>query len=137
MSLADFERDLRADGATQLVGEHVHGLGDAVEVDLDTRRLGRAVVGDEEVVRILRAVRRALPAHGTLVIAEPLSGTSAGARMADAYFGLYLLAMGSGRARSVAALSQLLRAAGFARPQLLPTHLPAQLCLIVAKAASS
>ena len=92
--------------------------------------------GDEAVLRILRAARQALPPRGTLIVAETLSGTSVGARTADAYFGLYLLGMGSGRARSLAALSQLLQAAGFAAPQLLPTQLPAQLCVVVAKAGS-
>jgi demethylspheroidene O-methyltransferase len=92
--------------------------------------------GDDAVLRILRAARRALPARGTLVIAEPLSGTSVGARTADAYFGMYLHAMGSGRARTLAALAQLLHLAGFGGPRLLPTQLPAQLCVIVAKVRS-
>lgn len=92
--------------------------------------------GDDAVLHILRAVRGALPARGTLVIAEPLSGTSAGARTADAYFGMYLFAMGSGRPRSLAELGQLLRRAGFAEPRLIPTQLPAQLCVIVAKVGS-
>ena len=98
----------------------------------------RYISGPGETTTTLgvRAARQALPPRGTLIVAETLSGTSVGARTADAYFGLYLLGMGSGRARSLAALSQLLQAAGFAAPQLLPTQLPAQLCVVVAKAGS-
>jgi demethylspheroidene O-methyltransferase len=88
---------------------------------------------DDAVLRILRAVRRALPAHGRLVIAEPLSGASASARTADAYFGLYLLAMGSGRTRSLHELSRLLLTTGFAPPRLLTTRLPAQLRVVIAE----
>jgi demethylspheroidene O-methyltransferase len=46
--------------------------------------------------------------------------------MGDAYFGLYLLAMGSGRPRSVERLVELLAEAGFGRARALPTRLPIQ-----------
>jgi demethylspheroidene O-methyltransferase len=47
-------------------------------------------------------------------------------RVADAYFGFYLLAMGQGRARSPAQISALLAAAGFGRTRELFTHVPLQ-----------
>lgn len=81
---------------------------------------------DAQALALLKAARAALPAGGRLLLAEPMSGTRDTAAMADAYFGLYLLAMKSGRARSVAELSALLQAAGFERVQALPTRQPLQ-----------
>jgi demethylspheroidene O-methyltransferase len=88
---------------------------------------------DAAVLRILTAVRRVLPPHGTLLIAEPLAGTADGGLVADAYFGFYLLAMGSGCTRTYVQLRTLLRAAGFGAPRVLPTALPAQLRVLVAR----
>ena len=68
---------------------------------------------DEVVQRLLAAVRRVLPPGGTLVIGEPLAGAPGAAPMGDAYFGLYLHAMGSGRPRSAQQLAAMLRQAGF------------------------
>ena len=42
----------------------------------------------------------------------------------DAYFGFYLLAMGSGRARRRAELAQLLQVAGFTGIRFLPSTRP-------------
>ncbi|MEO1474389.1 MAG: methyltransferase, partial [Pseudomonadota bacterium] len=49
---------------------------------------------DEQVMRILHRAREALSEGGTLLIAEPTADSK---RIGDAYFGLYLWAMGSGR----------------------------------------
>jgi len=49
---------------------------------------------DPEVLRLLRAVHEQLPPQGVLLLAEPMAGDKATDRVADAYFGLYLLAMG-------------------------------------------
>ncbi|MEO8318691.1 MAG: methyltransferase [Bradyrhizobium sp.] len=68
---------------------------------------------DEAVMTLLRAVRRALPPHGTLLIAEPLSGVKGAEPIGDAYFAFYLLAMGSGRPRTFERLAEMLTAAGF------------------------
>ena len=68
---------------------------------------------DDAVMTLLRAVRRVLPAHGTLLIAEPLSGTRGAEPIGDAYFGFYLLAMGSGRPRTFERLAEMLQSAGF------------------------
>ena len=42
----------------------------------------------------------ALPADGTLLLAEPMAGSRGAEPVGDAYFGFYLLAMGSGRPRT-------------------------------------
>lgn len=82
---------------------------------------------DDRVLAILRAIRKALaPRGGHLLLAEPLAGTPGAEAVGDAYFGLYLLAMGKGRARSAAALSDLMREAGFVDIRQRPTRLPLQ-----------
>jgi demethylspheroidene O-methyltransferase len=78
---------------------------------------------DDSVLAILRAARRALPADGVLLIAEPMAETK-GAEPVGAYFAFYLLAMGSGRPRTPAALTALLEKAGFGQMCLLPTRRP-------------
>ncbi len=81
---------------------------------------------DDGIVRkLLRAAHAALPPGGTLLIAEPMSGTRGGEPIADAYFGMYLHAMGSGRARTPEEITALLREAGFGAPSIHATHLPA------------
>lgn len=87
---------------------------------------------DERVLTILRAARAALPDDGSLLIAEPLSGTSGAEAMADAYFGFYLLAMGRGQARRPARLAQMLEASGFMPPRLIPTRIPLQTSVLLA-----
>jgi demethylspheroidene O-methyltransferase len=78
---------------------------------------------DDSVLAVLRAARRALPADGVLLIAEPMAETR-GAEAVGAYFGFYLLAMGSGRPRTPEALTGLLEQAGFEHVRLLPTRRP-------------
>jgi demethylspheroidene O-methyltransferase len=68
---------------------------------------------DDDVRRILRKVHDALSPGGTVLIAEPMSGTRGAEAMGDAYFGFYLLAMGQGRPRTAQRLFELLREAGF------------------------
>lgn len=70
---------------------------------------------DERALALLAAARRSLAPDGMLLIAEPLAGGRAAGPWIDAYFHIYLLAMGSGRPRDFATLSGLLRRAGFGR----------------------
>ena len=88
---------------------------------------------DAGVVRLLRAVRAALPPGGALLIAEPMSGQAGTEPMADAYFGFYLLAMGQGRPRTPEAVMELVRAAGFREARLRPTARPLLTSLVVAR----
>jgi demethylspheroidene O-methyltransferase len=89
---------------------------------------------DDEALRILRAARKALPTGGTLMLTEPMSGTPGAEPIGDAYFGFYLLAMGSGRPRTVSEISGMLRAAGFSVPRSVRTRRPMLTSLIVARA---
>jgi demethylspheroidene O-methyltransferase len=96
---------------------------------------------DDARVRILlSAARQVLLKSGNpearLLIAEPMADTPGAARMGDAYFGFYLLAMGRGRARTPAELNVLLKSCGFSAPTLLPTRIPMQTSLLVAKIAT-
>ncbi|MDP3600397.1 MAG: methyltransferase [Bosea sp. (in: a-proteobacteria)] len=80
---------------------------------------------DDAAVRALLArIRACLPPGGTLLIAEPMAGSADTRRMAEAYFAFYLLAMGSGRARSPEELTAFLREAGFTEIRTLRTRRP-------------
>jgi demethylspheroidene O-methyltransferase len=86
---------------------------------------------DAAAMAILRSALQALPRGGTLLLAEPMAGTK-GAEPVAAYFGFYLLAMGSGQPRRPEALAQLLRTAGFSRVRLVPTRRPMLVQVLVA-----
>lgn len=79
---------------------------------------------DDSVRMILRAARAALPSGGTVLVAEPMSGTPGAAPIGDAYFGLYLTAMRSGRPRTAAELTAMLAEAGFRDVRPWSTHTP-------------
>lgn len=89
---------------------------------------------DGPATALLRNIRAALPRGGRLLIAEPMADAPGARAMGDAYFGLYLWAMGSGRPRSPAEIGAMLRAAGFVRPRLCRTGLPLNVQILVAVA---
>ena len=92
---------------------------------------------DDAARRILERARSALPAGGTLLLAEPMAGTAGAEASGDAYFGFYLLAMGSGRPRTRAELEAMVLDAGFTRARLLPARTPLLARVIIATAAAS
>ncbi|MBU1358074.1 MAG: methyltransferase [Gammaproteobacteria bacterium] len=112
-------------------------LDDELPAGADIATLVRVVHDhdDAAALRILRAVRRALGTDGVLLVAEPMARTRGAERMGDAYFGIYLFAMGSGKPRTQAALTALLHEAGFDRVQALRTRMPLQTGLLVARVA--
>jgi demethylspheroidene O-methyltransferase len=87
---------------------------------------------DAKAQALLHQVRRALPPGGTLLVAEPFGGQRNTGPLADAYFGLYLWAMGTGRARTEAEHRGMLEAAGFVRIRRIPTRTPLWTDLLVA-----
>jgi demethylspheroidene O-methyltransferase len=89
---------------------------------------------DDDVVRaLLTAAYKALAADGVLVIAEPLADAPGAGRLIDAYFNVYLLAMGSGRPRSFAEIRRFLEDAGFREVRLRRTRIPLVTSVITAK----
>ncbi|PZN97602.1 MAG: methyltransferase [Alphaproteobacteria bacterium] len=87
---------------------------------------------DAVVAALLAAVHAVLPAGGALLIAEPMAGTPGAQAMGDAYFGLYLWAMGSGRPRTAETYQAMLRTAGFGRVREVRVGLPMVTRLLVA-----
>ncbi len=90
--------------------------------------------GDEVALTVLRRARAALEPGGTLLVVEPFAGIKGAERVGAAYFGLYLFAMGRGRARTIAQHQALLRAAGFSRTRIVPTRYPVHTGIIAAQA---
>lgn len=88
---------------------------------------------DAPVLALLDRARATLAPGGRLIVAEPMADPRASRRVADAYFGLYLLAMGSGRPRSPDALSAMLRRSGFDRIRLVRTRNGPMATIIVAR----
>lgn len=109
---------------------------DALPAGADIATLVRVLHdhNDAEVVALLDSARSALLPGGTLLVAEPMADTQGAKSMGDAYFGFYLLAMGSGQPRTSARLTELLQAAGFHQIRLLATHMPLQTQVLLARA---
>ncbi len=87
---------------------------------------------DEVVEALLPKIRSALPPNGKLLILEPMADTPGAREMGDAYFGLYLWAMGSGRPRSKKEYHKLLEKAGFSHSASIPVDLPLVASALVA-----
>lgn len=112
-------------------------LTDALPTGADVATLVRVIHDhdDADAMTILHAVHAVLPPGGTLLLAEPMAGTRGAEAMGDAYFGFYLFAMGRGRPRREDELTSMLRAAGFDAVQRVPTRMPLQAQLLVARRA--
>jgi demethylspheroidene O-methyltransferase len=89
---------------------------------------------DAPAAALLANIRRALAPGATLLIAEPMAGKRGHAPMGDAYFGMYLLAMGSGQPRTPAEIIAMAKAAGFASARPKHTASPMTTQLVVATA---
>ena len=87
---------------------------------------------DARISTLLRNIGAALPVGGTLLVAEPMADTPDAEPVGDAYFGLYFLAMGRGKARTYKQMATLLNNAGFAAIRQLPTRMPLQTSVVVA-----
>ena len=88
---------------------------------------------DETVRMLLAKAHACLPDGGRLIVAEPMSGGARPTRPGDAYFGVYCLAMQTGRARSAEEIVGHLRAAGFAHVAAIRTSRPFVTGLVVAR----
>jgi len=125
----------------QGLGQRVRAVGgdfhrDQLPAGADVISLVRVVHDhdDAQLLVLLRAARDALAPGGVLLLAEPLANTAGAQAMGDAYFGIYLWAMGSGRPRSLCELARLLAAAGFGHPRLLANAMPLQTRVLLVRA---
>ena len=73
---------------------------------------------DATVAERLAKCFAALPVGGRLIISEPMRGGAKPERAGDAYFALYTLAMGTGKARSAQEGAALCQQAGFSDIQM-------------------
>lgn len=89
---------------------------------------------DGPASRLLTNIHRSLAPGAQLLIAEPMARAPGAEGMGEAFFGMYLWAMGSGRARSAEEIAAMARAAGFARTRIVPTPQPVNAGIVVAYA---
>ncbi|MEM6476691.1 MAG: methyltransferase [Pseudomonadota bacterium] len=89
---------------------------------------------DEPAMALLRNIHKSLSPGARLMIAEPMAQIPGAEGMGEAFFGLYLWAMGSGRPRSPETIRQMLREAGFSSTRSVATLQPVNASLIVARA---
>lgn len=87
---------------------------------------------DDPASKLLANVRKSLAPGGKLLIAEPMAQVPGAEGMGEAFFGLYLWAMGSGRARSRKEIAEMLRSAGFRRVQFIATPQPVNASIAIA-----
>ena len=136
LARARFEREGLAARAESCGGSF---RDDAIPAGADVVTLVRVLHDhdDEVVAALLAKLRGAIAPGGLLVIAEPMAGSGDSRRVGAAYFGFYLLAMGQGRPRTAARLTQMLQAAGFGQVRERPTSLPLQCRVLTARPLSS
>ena len=127
------ERLMRT-GLAQRIACRGGSFHDGLPAGADTITLIRIVHDhdDAPAQALLAAAYAALPPGGRLILAEPMAGTPGAEPVGDAYFGFYLLAMGSGRPRRAEELHAMLRQAGFAASTERATRRPLLTRLIVA-----
>lgn len=121
-----------ASGVECVGGDFAH---DALPTGADLITLVRILHDHDDALAksLLHRAASALVPGGRLIVAEPLAGTPGAVRMGNAYFGLYLWAMGSGRARTAAEITEWLREAGLVDIGERVTRIPLQTRLIVAR----
>ncbi len=90
---------------------------------------------DDVVRALLKAIHTALPAGGSLLLAEPMAQSDADSpgkpAVSDPYFHFYLLAMGSGRLRTARELSRFMAEAGFAGIRTISNPMPLHAGLLI------
>ncbi len=87
---------------------------------------------DKPAARLLANIHKSLAPGKRLLIAEPMARVPGAEGMGEAFFGMYLWAMGSGRARSRDEISTMLRKAGFSSSRFIATPQPVNASLILA-----
>ncbi|WP_017664709.1 methyltransferase [Porphyrobacter sp. AAP82] len=89
---------------------------------------------DAPAQALLANIHKSLAPGSRLLIAEPMARIAGAEAMGEAFFGLYLWAMGSGRPRSPAEIIAMTRAAGFASARFVATAQAVNASVIIATA---
>jgi len=89
---------------------------------------------DGPAQNLLTNIRASLKPGARLLIAEPMARIKGAEPMGEAFFGFYLWAMGSGRARSPAEVRSMLAKAGFSRSRIISSPQPVIASVIIAVA---
>ncbi len=89
---------------------------------------------DATALTFARAARAAVAPGGRVVVIEPMADAGGARPVGDAYFGFYLLAMGSGRARRPSEIMALLQQAGFRAPRRRAARMPVIASVVEARA---
>lgn len=87
---------------------------------------------DAPAQALLANIHKSLAPGARLLIAEPMARVPGAEAMGEAFFGLYLWAMGSGQARSPKEIIAMLHAAGFSRARFVATAQPVNTSIIIA-----
>lgn len=112
---------------------------DALPTGFDAISLVRILLDhdDDTACRILTAARQALPPGGCVIVAELMSGAPGAETISDAYFGLYLFAMGRGRPRSAEGIRALMIEAGLTEIRAVNTRRALMTQLVVGRVPSN
>lgn len=123
-------------GAARVTAHPGNFFEDAVPQGYDMVSLVRILHDHDDAPAqgLLANIRASLAPGARLLIAEPMARIRGAEPMGEAFFGLYLWAMGSGRARSPQEIIAMLKAAGFARAQVVATAQPVNASVIIAQA---
>ena len=123
-------------GPARVTAHHGNFFKDSIPQGYDMVSLIRILHDhdDEPAQSLLVNIRASLAPGARLLIAEPMARIPGAEPMGEAFFGLYLWAMGSGRPRSPAEIIAMLKKAGFSRARSVATAQPVNASVIVAQA---
>lgn len=123
-------------GAGRVTGHPGNFFSDSIPEGYDMVSLVRILHDhdDAPAQALLDNIRKSLAPGARLLIAEPMAQIPGTEPMGEAFFGLYLWAMGSGRPRSPAEIIAMTRAAGFASARFVATAQPVNASVIIATA---
>ncbi len=123
-------------GARRVTAHPGNFFNDSIPQDYDMVSLIRILHDHDDAPAqdLLGNIRASLAPGARLLIAEPMARIPGAEPMGEAFFGLYLWAMGSGRPRSPAEIIAMTRAAGFVSARLVATAQPVNASVIIATA---
>ena len=123
-------------GATRVTAHPGNFFSDSIPEGYDLVSLIRILHDhdDAPAQALLGNIRASLAPGARLLIAEPMARIPGAEPMGEAFFGLYLWAMGSGRPRSPAEITAMLHKAGFSAVRPVATAQPVNASIIIARA---